>query len=1115
MRFIFPVFLGLFLPLTLLAQPILVEGDVCLDIEVVAIHSEGDLAGLTTYRIYATLPGPADIVTTVFGDIEHPTSLQTTTSFFQSEIGGQFPCANNPILFDAFPTLEWDSWLTLGISGPPDPTLGQDCPQVVMSTGSPFMTEFENGSGFSIDDQIGSAWFVVPSNTNGLPDEDGRVLLAQLTTDGDLSGVLYMQVLPGGIGTLAEIVELPLYGPCDAIAPNQCPEEIFTVDNGCAWGFEVSSFQPGEAATWTFGDEVIEGGHYAVYTFEGDGVYPVAVTFSSDYCPEGVTLETVVEVDGCTPPDCGLELEVQTAQDDSVIMVIPVGYPDGVELIYSLNGEVFQEGGEAITLPFGIGAEPWQVCVQYITEDCPEGVVACTASEDYDPDCPQEIWVGGSGCEYVLSICDYTEGEQVEWTFSDGTEAEGHFTWHTFPEDGIYEACATYVSPTCPDSTVLCTAVEVEGCGPCVLEIVVVAENPEEGSWILETEGAPEGAGIVWFDSEGEVISDAGELYFEGGGVVCAMFESPDCPAGVEACIELEAAPQDCDVQLALTELGLCGHYLLEYSGEPGPGDVMWYLDGELLQTGGAAFDFTVDSAQSATVCAVAIGADCPEGEEACIEVTNAGCDPCLTEDEAELLFLPTGEESPCHGSFLIEMMQPDGYSIFWEFGDGITTANAYLWTEHQYAESGIYEVCATVFSPGCPEGSTWCIEVVVEGCDEPCEPMVVTVAPNDGASGFYFWSGFGEDWAQDDMFIIPGGSAEPVELGLCLTDGCYVMDFWAAENSDPAAELTISVSDSEGVVAWENDPFVDENGWQVISFGVGDGCDPDDAACTLEIEAVQEADGSWTLTAVTESEEDVDFLWWLSDGSALNGVTVNHTFVEGAEVETACVTATFPECGEVLSACIDLENGAGDGCEEVEILLEGETFVELLEDLELAWTLLGDGFDVSGDLSLDPAVDGLEGLSLCLPVGCYAMTMDFSGQPGLLGLPGMTLTLTVGEEEEIALDLAFIEGVLTLEFGVLEDCSFAVGGFSDQDPDGLLVFPNPAMDVAFVTMDAGWFQGRAQWFLSDGLGRVVLGGGADDRQWSLPLEGLAPGGYVLTVESGTRARNQRVMVAH
>ena len=82
--------------------PLLVDGDVCLDVEVAVIHTEGPLAGLTTYRLYATLPGPADVVTTVFGDIEHPTALLTSTEWYQNENGGQFPCANNPLLFDLF-----------------------------------------------------------------------------------------------------------------------------------------------------------------------------------------------------------------------------------------------------------------------------------------------------------------------------------------------------------------------------------------------------------------------------------------------------------------------------------------------------------------------------------------------------------------------------------------------------------------------------------------------------------------------------------------------------------------------------------------------------------------------------------------------------------------------------------------------------------------------------------------------------------------------------------------------------------------------------------------------------------------------------------------------------
>ena len=1096
------------------AQPILVDGDVCLDIEVVAIHTEGELAGMTTYRLYATLPGPADVVTTVFGDLENPTSLQTTTNFYQSELGGQFPCANNPILFDAFPELEWDSWLTIGVDGPPDPTAGEDCPQVVMSTGSPFMTEFENGNSFSIDDLIGSAWFVVPTFTNGLPDEDGRVLLGQVTTDGELSGVFYMQVLPGGIGSLAEVVELPFYGACDEISPALCPTGIFAVDNGCEWGFEVSNFQPGEAATWTFGDDFVNGGHYAEYTFAGDGIYPVTVSFTSDYCPEGVTLETLVEVEGCSEPECNLELVVETVDSGQVIMVIPTGYPEGVELIYALNGEVFQEGGLAATLPFGIGENPWQVCVQYISDDCPEGVVACTGSEDYENGCPQEIWVGGAGCEYVLSICDYTPGEEVYWLFSDGTSAEGHFTWHTFPEDGEYQAIAYYVSPTCPDTVELSTQVIVEGCGPCALEIVVADGSPEAGFWLLEAEGAPEGAVIEWFNEEGAVISDSPELYFEGSGTVCAAYETPDCPLGVEVCIELEVAAPDCEVQLELTELGLCGQYLAEYEGEPGPGDVEWFIDGVLMQSGGGAFDFSVDSAEVATLCVVATGEACPEGEEVCIEVENAGCDPCLTEEEAELMSWPVDEEAPCLVSLLLEMMQPDGYSIFWEFGDGITTTNAYLWTEHQYAESGTYEVCATVFSPGCPEGATWCIEVVVEGCDSDCEPVVVTVEPN-GASGFYFWTGYGDEWSEDDMFSIPGGSAEPLELGLCLTDGCYVMDFAGSADSDPAGDLIISVSDEDGWIEWENPPFVDENGWQVIQFGVGEvGCDLDPELCTLEIEAVQEADGSWTLTAVTESDEDVDFLWVLSDGSALNGATVNHTFVDGVTYFTACVSALFPECEEVLSACIDLENGSSDDCVEVEVELEGETLEGLLTDLEMVWNLLGDGIDLSGLAVLDPEQEGLDGLVFCLPSGCYSMTFDLSGIPGFQGLPGMTLSVSVGEEDEIEVDLSVLNDVLSLDFGVLADCGNAVAsGWSALD-DGLRIYPNPAGWDAWVSMDRGGFQGVADWSLLDGMGRMTASGSSVEGHWKLPLSDLSPGGYVLLVKRGDAVLRKRVMVA-
>ena len=918
-------FLTLFLAVAACAtaQPLLVDGDVCLDVEVAVIHTEGPLVGLTTYRLYATLPGPADVVTTVFGDIEHPTALLTSTEWYQNENGGQFPCANNPLLFDLFPELEYDSWLTIGIDGPPDPVLGQDCPQVVMSNGSPFATEFENGQSFVIDDLIGSAWFVVPSNTNGLPDEDGRVLLAQLTTDGDLDGVLYMQVLPGGVGTLAQIMELPLYGDCDEIALIDCPEAIESVEyGGCEWGFEVSNFQAGETATWTFGDDVVSGDHYAEYVFGGDGVYPVTVSFSSDVCPEGVTLETTVEVDGCSEPDCSLELVVDSLDNDSVIIVTPTGFPMDVELIYSLNGEVFQEGGWAMTLPYGIGNEPWQVCVQYVSEDCPDGVVACTGSEDYESGCPDEIWVGGAECEFIFSICDFTEGEQVFWEFSDSTTAEGHFTWHTFEENGWYEACATYVSPSCPDTTVLCTWVDVGDCA-------------------------------------------------------------------------------------------------------------------------------------------------------------------CLQEEDAELMWMPdsTGD---CSGWFLLEMMQPDGYSIFWDYGDGASETGYSLWSEHQYAESGTYEACATVTSPACPEGSTWCIEVVVEDCPSvTCELDIVVD-----------WTDPEEGWA----LLIANGAPEGAVVEWFNEDGDLIATGEVADLVDVGGTVCAMYETPEcpeGVEA-----CVELEPWE-----------PDEFDCDLDIEAVQEADGSWTLTAVTDSSVGDGFLWTLSDGSILNGQEINHTFATGSAIETACVTATFWDCDEVLSACIDLENGGEEGCEEVEVTLDGETLAELLSGLEMMWTLYGDLFDLEGELILDPEEEEPGTLVLCLPPGCYGMSFDMQGVPGLDGLPGMTLSLEVGDEDEIEVDLSVLEGVIELEFGVMTDCGSAVLE-TESSIRGLLLHPNPVESRLFVTWPEAAPSGGLTWRLRDATGRIVRTGISPVRRWEVDLGSLATGSYLLEVEGSAARQVGRVMVA-
>ena len=58
-------------------------------IEVHASHSEGDLAGLTTYRMYLSTPHDNDIISAMYGDDELPLLIGTSTSFHQDPIASE------------------------------------------------------------------------------------------------------------------------------------------------------------------------------------------------------------------------------------------------------------------------------------------------------------------------------------------------------------------------------------------------------------------------------------------------------------------------------------------------------------------------------------------------------------------------------------------------------------------------------------------------------------------------------------------------------------------------------------------------------------------------------------------------------------------------------------------------------------------------------------------------------------------------------------------------------------------------------------------------------------------------------------------------------------------
>jgi hypothetical protein len=208
--------------------------DYCLIVQPYQVHSDGELDGYVTYRVYIKTQNSDDFVSSVSGDTEFPTRIMSSGSFFQSDFGGLLGSDQNPALFAFFPTAAYDSYVTIGLTE--DAGTGEGDINVIESTGNPWGANFEDGQDLLIDDAIGGGWFIFNGQSNGLAGDDEQVLLAQVTTNGTLSGSLYVQVFINGEPNDEHRVLLDLEDACVAPGgPEVCefPEDGYDCDGVC------------------------------------------------------------------------------------------------------------------------------------------------------------------------------------------------------------------------------------------------------------------------------------------------------------------------------------------------------------------------------------------------------------------------------------------------------------------------------------------------------------------------------------------------------------------------------------------------------------------------------------------------------------------------------------------------------------------------------------------------------------------------------------------------------------------------------------------------------------------------------------------------------------------
>jgi hypothetical protein len=169
-------------------------------------YSDGvNLDGYTTYRLYVTCATPGDFLSSVYGVQDELTSIWTDGGFWNSSFGTAVVDGVNPSFFNVAPTLEYDSYVTIGrvVSTDPGPFY------TIQDPNNLWIPNFNAGLPLTLQGLVGGAWFTAnlgpdgegnPQSPNGFAGDDLKVLIGQFTTNTCLNGFVSAEVFVNANG---------------------------------------------------------------------------------------------------------------------------------------------------------------------------------------------------------------------------------------------------------------------------------------------------------------------------------------------------------------------------------------------------------------------------------------------------------------------------------------------------------------------------------------------------------------------------------------------------------------------------------------------------------------------------------------------------------------------------------------------------------------------------------------------------------------------------------------------------------------------------------------------------------------------------------------------------
>ncbi len=315
----------------------------------------------------------------------------------------------------------------------------------------------------------------------------------------------------------------------------------------------------------------------------------------------------------------------------------------------------------------------------------------------------------------TVTFSNQSEGAVIySWDFGDGTTSSQENPTHVFPNAGDFEISLSVESSgeVCSDvvSMIVTVGAPVAAfsfendtiiCAGDALEVMNTSQNGVTFEWIYDDFNVVLNPDSTQNETPQFEFPYAGT--FTGFGLIVTNMEGCTDSFMLSDTVFVNEIELDFEYETQ----GLCYPIQVDFfENSTSLGNVISYFwefgDGNTSTKANPFHNYTISGGYEVRLT-VKDALGCEQTTTQLIEIIAEEIDATFEVTQNDCNFLELHIEH--------EEIEADGYTFFWDFGDG-TTSNSNQ-VEHMYEEGGIYTVCLTINSPSCE--STYCEDLDVQ----------------------------------------------------------------------------------------------------------------------------------------------------------------------------------------------------------------------------------------------------------------------------------------------------------------------------------------------------------------------------------------------------------------